>query len=276
MMVLAEKVFFPQNLSTNCFNSNQIQSPLNSQTSSSLMCSPWQAVTTVLGATGSKDAPNSSRKLSKSKASTTSLVQFTKGNPVSQVHLNSSPFTESELCFHSTLVLFFLTVPPTICRAELLRRRPVPGLCRRLCPLQHLWRVPHLLQGDRRLQLVLLWEVAASLPRLPQLHHAGHRCLRWRGWLRLWNGEVRFRVQRNPLNGSVLGPVKYWTNKWIEPLTTTFQWVSTKMGPAKLYYKIEPLSDDPLSGFNCTFQHILSLNEAKSIAKRLAKEARHA
>ena len=42
-------------------------------------------------------------------------------------------------------------------------------------------------------------------------------------------------LQSNPLNGSALGPVKYWTNKRIEPLTNTFYYVSTKMGLAKAW-----------------------------------------
>ena len=49
-------------------------------------------------------------------------------------------------------------------------------------------------------------------------------------------------LQSNPINGSALGPVKYWTNKRIEPLTNTFYYVSTKMGLAKAWinYRIEP------------------------------------
>ena len=62
-----------------------------------------------------------------------------------------------------------------------------------------------------------------------------------------------FWVQSNPLNGSASGPAKYWTNKQIEPLTTTFYYVSTKMGPPKTWTnnRIEPLSGDPLSGLDC-------------------------
>ena len=43
-----------------------------------------------------------------------------------------------------------------------------------------------------------------------------------------WDGSI---VQSNQLTGSALGPAKYWTNKRIEPLTTTFYYVSTKMSP---------------------------------------------
>ena len=41
----------------------------------------------------------------------------------------------------------------------------------------------------------------------------------------------------------------------IEPLTTTFYYVSTKMGPLLSWTnnRIEPLSGDPLSGLDCTF-----------------------
>ena len=67
--------------------------------------------------------------------------------------------------------------------------------------------------------------------------------------------KVRLWVQSNPLNGSALVTDKYWTNKQIEPLTITFYYVSTKMGPAEAWTnnQIEPLSGDPLSGFDCTF-----------------------
>ena len=51
-------------------------------------------------------------------------------------------------------------------------------------------------------------------------------------------------VHSNSVNGaSVLASI-IWTNKRIEPLTTTFYYVSTKMGPAKAWTdnRIEPLS----------------------------------
>ena len=43
----------------------------------------------------------------------------------------------------------------------------------------------------------------------------------------------KLEIQSYPLNGSATGPMKYWTNKWIEPLPIAFYCVSTKMGPAK-------------------------------------------
>ena len=56
-------------------------------------------------------------------------------------------------------------------------------------------------------------------------------------------------VQSDPLNGSAALSSKNWTNKRIEPLTTTFYLASAKMGPLKP----EPITGDQLSGFDCTF-----------------------
>ena len=66
--------------------------------------------------------------------------------------------------------------------------------------------------------------------------------------------RVDIILQSNPLNGSASGTAKYWTNKLIGPLTTTFYYVSTKMGPSKTWTnnRIEPLNGEPLGGFDCS------------------------
>ena len=68
----------------------------------------------------------------------------------------------------------------------------------------------------------------------------------------LWTWWRTRMIQSDPLNGSASWRAKFWTNKQIGPLTTTFCYVSPKMGLAKTWTnnQIESLSGDPLSGLH--------------------------